>query len=223
VRDCLQRGQAWVHAANGSSVAAHAVLRSQAKSTDRDVSHSGVTRMTDALPAVEPETGDGRTPTRRRRSLVITSIVVVPIAIGVLVSTVLYSTRVTPSLPVFAPLPSPSAMDAFITDGQVLIVEPATSAPVSVRAGQKIEIVLNTGIGQTVSTLDPSVLEAVANPLCHFTPVCGVTGAGSWTFLARHLGTADLHIIFGTGACPQRSSCPRLLQLLIPITVMRAT
>jgi hypothetical protein len=122
---------------------------------------------------------------------------------------------------VLAPLPSPSAMDAFVTDGQVLLVEPATSAPVSMLTGRKIEIVLNTGIGQTVSTLDPSVLEAVANPLCHLTPVCGVTGAGSWTFLARRSGTANLHVIFGTGNCPQRSSCPRLLQLLIPITVMR--
>jgi len=86
--------------------------------------------------------------------------------------------------------------------------------------GQEIEIVLNTGVGQKVSTLDPSVLGAVANPLCHLIAVCGVTGAGSWTFRARLPGTAHLHVIFGTGDCPQRASCPLVLQLLIPITVI---
>jgi hypothetical protein len=28
-----------------------------------------------------------------------------------------------------------------------------------------------------------------------------------------------VHVIFGTGDCPQRASCPRVLQLLIPIRV----
>lgn len=160
---------------------------------------------------------DGKPSARRRRTLVITIIVVIPIAIGVLVSTVLYSTRVTP--PPAAPLPSPTAMDAFVRDGQVLLFEPATSAPVSMLTGQEIEIVLNTGVGQTVLTLDPSVLEPVANPLCHLTPICGVPGAGSWTFMALHSGTAQVHVTFGTGDCPQRASCPRVLQLLIPIRV----
>jgi hypothetical protein len=160
---------------------------------------------------------DGKPPARLRRTLVITIIVVIPIAIGVVVSTVLYSTRVTP--PPAAPLPSPTAMDAFVPDGQVLLFEPATSAPVSMLTGQELEIVLNTGVGQTVSTLDPSVLEPVANPLCHLTLICGVPGAGSWTFTALHAGTAQVHVIFGTGDCPQRASCPRVLQLLIPIRV----
>jgi hypothetical protein len=86
-------------------------------------------------------------------------------------------------------------------------------------AGQEIEILLNTGVGQAVSTLDPSILESVANPVCHLTPICGVQGAGSWTFMALHSGTAIVHVIFGTGDCPQRASCPRALQLLIPIRV----
>ena len=160
----------------------------------------------------------GQPTTGRSRRLVITSIVGIPIVIGVLVSVVFYSTRVTPPVP--APLPSLSATDRLLRDGQVLLLEPATSAPISMLDGQEIEIVLNTGVGQKASTLDPSVLGAVANPLCHLIAVCGVTGAGSWTFLARLPGTAHLHVIFGTGDCPQRASCPLVLQLLIPITVI---
>lgn len=160
----------------------------------------------------------------RPRRLVLTSIVGIPIVIGMLVSVVLYATRATPAAPPApAPLPSPSATDTLVRDGQLLLLEPATLAPVAMLAGQKIEIVLNTGVGQTVSTLDPSGLEAVANPACHLTPICGATGAGSWTFLALRPGTTQLHVIFGTGNCPQRASCPRLLQLLIPITVRPAS
>lgn len=153
--------------------------------------------------------------------MVITSIVVIPIAIGALISIALYATRVTPPVP--APLPSPSATDAFVRDGQVLLLEPATSTPVSVLLGQEIEVVLNTGVGQTVSTLDPLVLASIANPPCHVTPVCGVKGAASWTFVGSRPGTSNLHVIFGTGDCPQRASCPRVLQLLIPVTVRSTT
>ena len=167
---------------------------------------------------IEQELSGGQPTAGRSRRLVVTSIVGIPIVIGALVSIVSYSTRVTPPVP--APLPSPSATDRFLGDGQVLLLEPATSAPVSMLDGQEIEIVLNTGVGQKVSTLDPSVLGAVANPQCHLIAVCGVTGAGSWTFLARLPGTANLHVIFGTGDCPQRASCPLVLQLLIPITVI---
>jgi hypothetical protein len=176
--------------------------------------------MADAGQIIDQELRGGQPLAGRSRRLVVTSIVGIPIVIGVLVSVVLYSTRAIPATPpVRAPLPSPSAMDTLVRDGQLLLLEPATLAPVSMLAGQRIEIVLNTGIGQTVSTLDPSGLEAVANPLCRLTPVCGVTGARSWTFLALRPGTTQLHVIFGTGNCSQRSSCPRLFQLLIPITV----
>jgi hypothetical protein len=172
---------------------------------------------------IEPELSDRRASSGRSRRLVVSSIVGIPIVIGALVSVVLYSTRPTPvPPPARAPLPSPSATDTLVRDGEVLLLEPATLEPVSMLAGQRIEIVLNTGVGQTVSTLDPSGLEAVANPLCHLTPICGVAGAGSWTFLALRPGTTQLHVIFGTGHCSQRASCPRLLQLLIPITVRPA-
>lgn len=169
-----------------------------------------------------PELSDGQRLAGRPRRLVVTSIVGIPIVIGAF-SAVLYSTRAMPAPPPAPPpLPSPSATDTLVRDGQLLLLEPATLAPVAMLAGQKIEIVLNTGVGQTVSTLDPSGLEAVPNPACRVTPICGVTGAGSWTFLALRPGTTQLHVIFGTGNCPQRSSCPRLLQLLIPITVRPA-
>jgi len=176
--------------------------------------------MADTGQIIEEELTGGQPLAGRLRRLVLTSIVGIPIVIGVLVSVALYATRATPAVPpARAPLPSPSATDTLVRDGQLLLLEPATLAPVAMLAGQKIEIVLNTGVGQTVSTLDPSGLEAVANPACHLTPICGVTGAGSWTFLALRPGTTQLHVIFGTGNCPQRASCPRLLQLLIPITV----
>jgi hypothetical protein len=83
--------------------------------------------MADARRLMEQELSDGQPAAGRRRGLVITSIVGIPIAIGVLVSLVLYSTRVTPPMP--APLPTPSATDTFVRDGQVLLLEPATSAP----------------------------------------------------------------------------------------------
>ena len=155
--------------------------------------------------------------TRLRPRLLIAGVIALPIAIGVLMSSVLYATRMTPPVP--PPLPTPSATDRFVRNGQVLLLEPATSAPFSMVAGQKIEVVLETGVGQRVSALEPSVLASVANPRCHLIPVCGVAGAGAWTFVAQNQGTTHLHVIFGTGTCPQRASCPLVLQLLIPITV----
>jgi hypothetical protein len=173
---------------------------------------------------IEQELSEGQPSAGRRRKLAISSIVVIPIAIGALVSIVLYSTRALPPAPppLPTPLPSPSATDTFVRDGQVLLLEPATSAPLSVLPGEEIEIVLNTGVGQTVSTLEPFVLAMVPNPPCHVTAICGVKGAVSWTFVGRRPGETGLHVIFGTGDCPQRASCPRVLQLLIPVTVRSA-
>jgi hypothetical protein len=173
--------------------------------------------VADRWQVIEQELSDDQTSAARRRRLAVTGVVAIPIAIGVLVSIVLYSVRVSPPLP--PPLPTPSAVDTFVRDGQVLVMEPATTARVSVLPGEKIEVVLNTGVGQKVSALDPSVLEAVADPPCHVKLICGVKGATAWTFLARRQGTTQLHVIFGTGNCPQRASCPLVLQLLVPITV----
>jgi hypothetical protein len=177
--------------------------------------------MADAWRTIERELDDTKPVARQRGRLVIAGVVAIPIAIGVLVSIVLYATRVTPPVP--GPLPSPSVADTFALNGQVLLLEPATSAPVSMVAGQEIEVVLRTGVGQKVSALEPSVLQSVANPRCLLMPICGVTGAGLWTFLARSPGITHLHVIFGTGSCPQRASCPLVLQLLIPIIVKPAT
>ena len=171
--------------------------------------------MADVWQTGEREVSDGTA--RRRPRLVIAGVIALPIAIGVLLSSALYATRVTPPVP--PPLATPSVKDTFVRNGQVLLLEPATSAPLSMVAGQEVEIVLQTGIGQRVSVLEPSVLESVANPRCHVMTICGVTGAGTWTFLAHTPGRTHLHVIFGTGTCPQRASCPLVLQLLIPITV----
>ena len=98
---------------------------------------------------IAPEYSDGQPVAGRGRRLVLTSIVGIPIVIGALVSVVLYSTRATPAPPAAPPpLPSPSATDTLVRDGQLLLLEPATLAPVAMLAGQKIEIVLNTGVGR---------------------------------------------------------------------------
>lgn len=173
--------------------------------------------MADVWQTIEQELSGDRPATRGRRRLAIARVIGIPIAIGVLLSSVLYATRVMPFVP--GPLPTPNVTDTFVHNGQVLLLEPATSAPFSMVAGQEIEVVLQTGVGQRVSVLEPSVLESVANPRCHLVPICGVAGAGAWTFVAHHPGTTHLHVIFGTGTCPQRASCPLVLQLLIPITV----
>jgi hypothetical protein len=173
--------------------------------------------MAEVWQTMERELNDGRPAARRRHRLVIAGVIAIPIAFGVALSSLLYATRVTPPVP--GPLPTPNVTDTFIRNGQVLLLEPATSAPFSMVAGQQIEVVLHTGVGQRVSVLEPSVLESVANPQCHLTPICGVAGAGAWTFLAHNPGTTHLHVIFGTGTCSQRASCPLVLQLLIPITV----
>lgn len=173
--------------------------------------------MADISQTIERELIDDRPAARQGRGLMIASVIAIPIAIGVLLSSVLYATRVTPPVP--GPLPTPNVTDTFVRNGQVLLLEPATSAPFSMAAGQELEVVLRTGVGQRVSVLEPSVLESVANPQCHLMPICGVAGTGAWTFRARHAGTTHLHVIFGTGTCPQRASCPLVLQLLIPITV----
>ena len=177
--------------------------------------------MADVWQTNELELSGERSAVRQRRGLVIAGVIAIPIAIGVLLSSVLYATRVMPFVP--GPLPTPNVTDTFVHNGRVLLLEPATSAPFSMVAGQEIEVVLQTGVGQRVSVLEPSVLESVANPRCQLVPICGVAGAGAWTFVAHTPGTTHLHVIFGTGTCPQRASCPLVLQLLIPITVSPAT
>jgi hypothetical protein len=177
--------------------------------------------MADVWQTIEREPSDDLPAARQRRGLVIAGVIAIPIAIGVLLSSVLYATRVTPLVP--GPLPTPNVRDTFVRNGPVLLLEPETSAPFTMVAGQEIEIVLQTGVGQRVSVLEPSVLQSVANPQCHLVPICGIAGAGAWTFLAHDPGTTHLHVTFGTGTCPQRASCPLVLQLLIPITVNPAT
>ena len=137
--------------------------------------------MADVWQTNELELSGDRSAVRQRRGLVIAGVIAIPIAIGVLLSSVLYATRVMPFVP--GPLPTPNVTDTFVHNGRVLLLEPATSAPFSMVAGQEIEVVLQTGVGQRVSVLEPSVLESVANPQCHLMPICGVAGAGrghSW-------------------------------------------
>jgi hypothetical protein len=173
--------------------------------------------MADVWQTLDRESSDDRPAAPQRRRVMIAGVIAIPIVIGVLLSSVLYATRVTPPVP--GPLPTPNVTDTFVRNGQVLLLEPATSTPFSMVAGQELEVVLRTGVGQRVSVLEPSVLQSVANPRCHLMLICGVAGAGAWTFLAHNPGTTHLHVVFGTGTCPQRASCPLVLQLLIPITV----
>src|SRR5579864_8459920 len=112
--------------------------------------------MADLGQTCDRKLSDGWPAARKRRGLVIAGVIAIPIAVGVLLSSVLYATRVTPPMP--SPLPAPSATDTFVRNGPVLLLEPATSAPFAMVAGQEIEIVLQTGVGQRVSALEPSVL-----------------------------------------------------------------
>ncbi|MGA8635377.1 MAG: hypothetical protein WB805_11025, partial [Candidatus Dormiibacterota bacterium] len=96
--------------------------------------------MTDIWQTNERELSGDRPAARRRRRLAIASVIAIPIAIGVLLSSVLYATRVMPFVP--GPLPTPNVTDTFVRNGEVLLLEPATSAPFSMVAGQEIEVVL---------------------------------------------------------------------------------
>jgi hypothetical protein len=151
---------------------------------------------------------DDERPSARRRLFVVAAYVLIPITLGALATVVLYATR--PPAPPAAPVSTavPAASDTEITDGNILILQPATTNQVKIPLGQEFEIVLQTGPGQTVVSDTPDILIPVTpNPPCHIFTLCGIYGSETWTFSAVHKGVGYLKISFGrhcsltTGAC----------------------
>jgi hypothetical protein len=153
------------------------------------------------------------------RWLVIGAAVLIPVTIGALATVVLYATRPSPppasAMP--ATLPVAAAIsDTTIADGNLLVIEPATTNRIDVPVGQVVEIVLQAGPGQKVVSNTPTILMPVTpNPPCPIVTLCDAPGAASWTFEAAHTGVAYLTISFGRHCSPTTGLCDNLRFVLL--------
>lgn len=150
-----------------------------------------------------------------RRWLLVVAAVLAPIALGALITVVLYATR---AQPVVARPASEQAGDIEQHDGSLLILQPKTTEQVRVPLGTSVEIVLLPGLGETVESANPDILTATANPPCHIKATCGFPGAQAWTFRAIHAGVGYLKIIFGFRVC-QQDGCTTTPYVFKPIAV----
>jgi hypothetical protein len=162
------------------------------------------------------------------RWLVVGAAVLVPVTVGALATVVLYATRAPAQvIPSFAALaPAAAALsDTTIADGKLLVVEPATTNRIDVPVGQVIEIVLEAGPGQKVTSNAPGILEPVTpNPPCQIVTLCDAPGAASWTFHAARVGVAYLTISLGRHCSPTTGLCDNLhFVLLKPFGVYPST
>ncbi len=162
--------------------------------------------------ALSPAAG----PVATRRWLVVVAAVLAPIALGALITVVLFATRAQPV--VARPAASEPAGDIQQHDGALLIVQPKTTAQVRLPLGTSVEIVLLPGLGETVESANPDILTATASPPCHLTAICGFPGAQVWTFRAIHAGVGYLKIIFGFRVC-QQDGCTTTPYVFKPIAV----
>ncbi len=175
-------------------------------------------------------------PSRTRRWLLVCAVVLIPVTIGAVATVALYVTRATPAQPVSnAPVstgpdtlvPVSNGPDTLVRDGSVLIIQPRSTDRVGIPVGQVIEIVLQTGPGQTVSSANLAILASIATPPCHIFTMCGIPGVQAWTFRAAEPGTTALTITFGATlvkVCqPDSSVCvtkpPSQSILIKPVTV----
>jgi len=143
-----------------------------------------------------------------RRWLTIGASVLIPVTLGAIATLVLYATHPTPVIPTTALSPAPVAADTRITDGALLIIQPATSEQIKIPLGQEFEIILQTGPGQKVTSNDTAVLAIVTpNPPCHVVTLCGVADGGEWTFKAVGRGVGYLTISFGRSCPPPSGAC----------------
>lgn len=153
------------------------------------------------------------------RWLVVGAAVLVPFTVGALATMVLYATRPTaqalPSFPTLAPVAAAIA-DTTIADGELLVIQPATTNRIDVPVGQVLEIVLEAGPGQGVVSNTPAILMPVTpNPPCQIVTLCDAPGAASWTFDAKHIGTAYLIISYGRHCSPTTGLCDNLRFVLL--------
>jgi hypothetical protein len=161
-------------------------------------------------------TGDSRPPSTRRW-LLITAAVVVPVALGALITVVLYVTRPHPVL-VRAPAVV-AVSDLQGRDGSVLVIQPRTTGPVRVPLGTSVEVVLLPGLGESVDSVNAGILVKTANPPCHLKAICGFPGAEVWTFRTLNAGVGYLKIIFGFRTCDQDGACTVTPYVFKPIAV----
>lgn len=159
-------------------------------------------------------------PASTLRWLLITAAVLVPIALGALITVVLYVTR---PQPVVTRAPAVSAVsDLQGRDGSVLVIEPRTTGQVRVALGTSVEVVLLPGPGETVNSATAAILMKTANPPCHLKELCGFPGAEVWTFRTLHAGVGYLKIIFGFRICDQDGACTVTPYVFKPIAVYSA-
>lgn len=164
-------------------------------------------------------TGESR-PASTRRWLLTTAAVLVPIALGALVTLVLYATR---PQPVLVRTPAVAAVtDLQGRDGSVLVIQPRTTGQVRVPLGTSVEVVLLPGLGETIDSANAGILVKTDNPPCHLTTLCGFPGAEAWTFRTLHAGVGYLKIIFGFRTCDQDGACTVTPYVFKPISVYSA-
>ncbi len=163
---------------------------------------------------------DGQ-PSARRRWFVVGAYVLIPITLGALATVVLYATRAPAPREAPTTTAAAAASDTEITDGDILILQPATTNQVKIPLGQEFEIVLQTGPGQTVISDTPTILVPVAtNPPCHIFTICGIEGSQMWTFDAAHKGVGYLKISFGRHCSATTGACDSIHTVLLkPVAV----
>jgi hypothetical protein len=153
------------------------------------------------------------------RWLVVGAAVLVPFTVGALATMVLYATRpiayAAPAIPPVGPVAA-AISDTTIADGDLLVIQPATTNRIDVPVGQVVEIVVEAGPGQRVVSNTPAILMPVTpNPPCQIVTLCDAPGAASWTFEAAHVGTAYLIISFGRHCSPTTGLCDNLHFVLL--------
>ncbi len=91
---------------------------------------------------------------------------------------------------------------ALLHDGSVVVPWPLTGAPITVRAGETLELALAALPGESVSVLEPQILATVRTPTCHAAAVCAIQGGTRWSLYAAQLGIAHVHIDYGLRCRP---------------------
>ena len=164
---------------------------------------------------------------RRRRLLLVCAAAFVPVTIGAIATVALYVTRPNPPAP---KAPIDTAPDTLVRDGSILIIQPRSPEAVKITVGQVVEIVLQSGPGQTVTAGDLAILAAAPTPPCHIFTLCGIPGVETWTFRALAPGATDLMITFGSlqytcgiDAAPCTPAPPKHSVLIKPVTVSGPT
>jgi hypothetical protein len=143
-----------------------------------------------------------------RRWLTVGASVLIPVTLGAIATLVLYATHPAPVIPSTAIPAAPVPADTRVTDGALLLIQPATTEQIKIPLGQEFMIILQSGPGQKVTSNDTAVLATVTpNPPCDDATLCGAADAGEWTFKAVGRGVGYLTISFGRSCPPPSGAC----------------